>query len=87
MALERIRDILNTHGKLSADAVNLAPDADLYASGLTSLTTVNVMLALEDTFDVEFSDDMLSRRTFQSIAALQDAIADLLSEHLHAQVC
>lgn len=81
MAHERIRDILNTHGKLSADALTLAMDADLYASGLTSLTTVNVMLALEDTFDVEFSDNMLSRRTFQSIAALEDAITDLLNLH------
>ncbi|MCB1692030.1 MAG: acyl carrier protein, partial [Pseudomonadales bacterium] len=50
---------------------------DLYDVGLTSLTTVNLMLALEDHFDVEFDDDMLSRETFQSISSLASAITSL----------
>jgi len=78
MAQAQIREILKAHGKLSIDADALSADADLYASGLTSLTTVNVMLAIEDAFDIEFSDDMLSRKTFQSIAAMQNAVEDLL---------
>lgn len=78
MAQAQIREILKSHGKLSVDADSLSADADLYASGLTSLTTVNVMLAIEDAFDVEFSDDMLSRKTFQSIEAMQNAVEDLL---------
>jgi hypothetical protein len=38
---------------------------------------VNLMLALEEHFDVEFPDRMLGRRTFGSIRALGDAIAEL----------
>jgi acyl carrier protein len=35
------------------------------------------MLALEEHFDVEFTDRMLGRRTFGSIAALDEAIVTL----------
>ena len=51
MYQEKIRELLAKHGKLSADAANLAVESDLYEAGLTSLTTVNLMLAIEDEFD------------------------------------
>ena len=35
------------------------------------------MLALEEHFDVEFLDRMLGRKTFGSIRALSEAIAEL----------
>lgn len=79
MYQEKIQAVLKENGKLSVDPATLGLDDDLYNSGLTSLTTVNVMLALEDEFDVEFSDDMLGRKTFQSIGAIHDAIEDLLA--------
>jgi acyl carrier protein len=78
--LEQIKTILAAHGKLSVDAHSLSDTSDLYESGLTSLTTVNIMLALEDAFNVEFTDDMLSRKTFQSIASLRYAIEELLDQ-------
>lgn len=63
--------------QLSVNPDELANESDLYDLGLTSLTTVNLMLALEDHFDVEFEDDMLSRDTFQSISSLVAAIGSL----------
>jgi acyl carrier protein len=51
--------------------------SDLYAAGLTSLTTVNLMLALEDHFDIEFPDRMLVRKTFESIQSLSEAVEAL----------
>lgn len=75
---QAVRDILREHSKLTGDIAALSADSDLYNAGLTSLTTVNVMLAIEDHFDVEFEDDMLSRATFQSIGALVGAVEDLL---------
>jgi acyl carrier protein len=62
---------------LRVDANKLSDDADLYEAGLTSLSTVNLMLALEEHFDVEFSDRMLGRKTFASIRSLADAITEL----------
>jgi acyl carrier protein len=77
MHSDDIRRILAEHGRLLVDAGTLSEDADLYEAGLTSLSTVNVMLALEEHFDVEFLDRMLGRKTFGSIRSLSNAIAEL----------
>ena len=58
---------------LQADIDGLADDADLYAAGLNSHATVNLMLALEEAFDVELPDRLLRRRTFSSVDAMAEA--------------
>jgi acyl carrier protein len=77
MYSDQIRPILAAHARLLVPADRLADDADLYEAGLTSLSTVNLMLALEEHFDVEFLDRMLGRKTFGSIRSLSEAIAEL----------
>ena len=77
---EVIRQIVKEHGRLSADVGSLADDADLYAAGMTSHASVNLMLALEDKFEVEFPERMLRRRAFESIAAIRSAIEELTKE-------
>ncbi len=72
-----IRAVLAEHGRLAVDASALPASADLYRSGLTSHAGVNIMLALEDAFDVEFPDRMLHKRTFQSIGAIHAALDEL----------
>lgn len=79
MHTEEIRTILTKHGRLSTDVASLADASDLYEAGLTSLITVNLLLAIEDHFDVEFPDELLSRRTFQSIDSLSKAVESLLA--------
>lgn len=74
-----VRSILSEYSKLSVDMSTLSNDSDLYDAGLTSLTTVNVMLAIEDHFDIEFQDHMLARSTFQSIDSLVAAVEELLA--------
>jgi acyl carrier protein len=70
----RIRVVLAAHGKLGIDAARLGDGDDLYAAGLTSLASVNVMLALEAEFDVEFPDQMLNRTVFSSVASIDAAV-------------
>jgi acyl carrier protein len=77
---EEIRQIIAEHGRLSLDADKLTPDADLYHAGMTSHASVNVMLALEDHFDVEFPDRMLKRSVFESISTIESALNELRSE-------
>ena len=77
MYQDQIRAIVAEHGRLLVDVATLPDDADLYQAGLTSLATVNLMLALEEHFDVEFTDKMLGRKTFGTIGALDAAIASL----------
>ena len=77
MYSEPIRALLAEHARLLVDVSQLNDDSDLYAAGLTSLSTVNLMLAIEDHFDVEFLDRMLGRKTFGSIRALSEAVEEL----------
>ena len=74
-----IRAVLRDHARLPVDAESLGTDADLFAAGMSSHASVNVMLALEDTFDVEFPDAMLKRSVFESISAIDAAVSELRS--------
>jgi acyl carrier protein len=74
----KIRNILKQHGRLSKEVDGLADGADLYQAGMTSHASVNVMLALEAEFDIEFPDHMLRRDVFASMVAMSLAIQELL---------
>jgi len=73
----RVRSVLKNAGCLQVDVDQLADDADLYAAGLNSHATVNLMLALEDAFDVELPDRLLRRRTFSSVGAIAEALSEI----------
>jgi len=74
---DQIRAALQAHGRLSVDAMGIAPEANLYEAGLTSHCSVNVMLALEARFDTEFPDHMLTREVFKSIQAMSTALREI----------
>jgi len=76
---EQIRKIVREHAKLATDVATLSDENDLYQAGMTSHASVNVMLALEGQFDIEFPDRMLQRRVFESVAAIRAAIEELTS--------
>lgn len=73
----RVREVVRHHARLPVDVDTLTDTTDLYQSGLTSHASVNLMLALEDEFGVEFPDALLLRRTFESVAAMADALAQM----------
>lgn len=73
----RVRAVLAQHARLSGDATTMDAQADLYQAGMTSHASVNVMLALEDAFDVEFPDSLLRRDTFRSVASILGALETL----------
>jgi acyl carrier protein len=73
---DQIRQIIHEHANLTVDVDSLADDGDLYQAGMTSHASVNVMIALEDTFEIEFLDSMLNRGVFESV----DSIAAALQE-------
>ncbi|MBB2890162.1 acyl carrier protein [Flexivirga oryzae] len=74
---ERIKEVLAAYGRLPNPVESLGPNDDLYRAGLTSHASVNVMLGLEDEFDIEFPDSMLRKSTFESIAAIEAALQTL----------
>ncbi len=74
---DQIRQIIAAHGRMPVDAHALDDHTDLYQAGMSSHASVNVMLALEDTFDIEFPDAMLTRCVFESIASIAAALTEL----------
>jgi acyl carrier protein len=81
MIESKIRIILGEHGRLAKDAGGLATTDDLYQAGMSSHASVNVMLALEGEFDVEFPDHLLKRSVFESIASIRSALDELTTCH------
>ena len=77
MLYERIRALVGEHGRLSVGVDHVSDDASLYQAGLTSHASVNLMLALEESFGIEFPERMLRRRTFESIASIASAVSEL----------
>jgi acyl carrier protein len=74
---QRIRQVIAEHAHLPVDIATLADDVDLFQAGMTSHASVNVMLGLEEAFDLEFPDSMLKRSVFQSVAAIRGALGQL----------
>jgi acyl carrier protein len=74
---DQIRSVLRDHGRLNKAVEQIEVEADLYQAGMTSHASVNVMLALEGAFDVEFPDHLLKRSVFNSVASIRDAVAEL----------
>ena len=74
---DKIRQIIQEHGRLPVDVQTLGDQADLYQAGMTSHASVNLMLALETAFDVEFPDSMLKRSVFQSVSSIRQALQQL----------
>ncbi|HEY4163904.1 MAG TPA: acyl carrier protein [Dongiaceae bacterium] len=84
MTNDEIRAVLRSHGRIPGDINSLPDDANLFAAGLTSLASVDVILALEEKFDIEFPDHMMHRKTFESVAAIASAITGLLEQKAEA---
>jgi acyl carrier protein len=74
-----IRRLIAEHAGLAVDVETLADDASLYQAGMTSHATVNLMLALEAAFDIEFPDSMLNRSVFETITTISVTLNELQS--------
>jgi acyl carrier protein len=80
MMTDQIRAVLAEHGRLPIEVATLSDGQDLYRAGLTSHASVNLMLALEDAFEVEFPERLLRRSTFESISAIREALMELVGD-------
>ncbi|WP_037087609.1 acyl carrier protein [Neorhizobium vignae] len=75
---ETIRELLTRVGGLPVAVTELEDGADLYAAGLSSFASVQLMLGLEEAFDIEFPDSLLNRKSFASIAAVEQTVSHIL---------
>lgn len=71
---ERIRQVVKDHAGLRVPLDQLTDSTDLYRAGMNSHASVLLMVALENEFELEFPDGLLSRDVFESIDAIAEAI-------------
>lgn len=82
--VERIRTILRGSVGLQRDLSTITNGDDLYDAGMTSHSTVTLMVALEEAFGVEFPDHLLCRNTFMSVNAIAEALKEIGVQNLVA---
>lgn len=76
----KIREIIARTVELPGGIDGLDDQSDLYEAGMTSFGSVQLMLALEEAFDIEFPERMLNRRLFSSVASIAAALDELVAE-------
>jgi acyl carrier protein len=75
----KIRALLGKLGGLPVAVADVADEADLYAAGLSSFASVQLMLGIEEEFDIEFPDHLLNRKSFASIVAIEKTVGMILN--------
>ena len=75
--IERLRGIICEVLKIGKDPNEILEDADLLELGLNSLNAIEMVVYLEDTFEIEISDEDLMLENFSSI----DKICDMLRNY------
>jgi acyl carrier protein len=74
---QRIQKIVKENAGLGPASEQVNDSSNLYQAGMTSYASVALMIALENEFDLEFPDGMLSRNVFESIDSIANAIESL----------
>lgn len=75
MSDQEIRVILARHGTLARTIDRLSDDDCLFDNGLDSFGAVQVMMDLEDHFDIEFPELLLTRESFSTVRAIRDLVS------------
>lgn len=78
--MTEIRSIVIGEAQLPMDAQQISDTTDLDDAGITSLARMNVILALEDHFQITFPDEMMTRKNFASISAVSKTVNAVLSK-------
>lgn len=55
----------------------VAPDANLWDSGLASMDMVNLMLSVEEAFDIQLPESQMTPDNFRTVAAIEALISGL----------
>ena len=75
-----LRSIISESACLDVPVATLSDTDNLYDAGLSSLGTIRVMLAIEETLDIEIPAELITFDLFQSIESLAGMLASLTQE-------
>jgi len=77
---DRIRRIVREQVVLGVQLEELKDSTDLYRAGMSSHSSVLLMVALENEFGIEFPDGMLNRDVFESVDSIAQAVGCVLQQ-------
>ncbi|MGD1703621.1 phosphopantetheine-binding protein [Dapis sp. BLCC M229] len=77
--LEQLKVCMVEHLKLVTSVDQIDNDTELTSLGLDSMAATNLMLDLEDEFEVTFPDELLTPDVFKTTNTLNSAIEKLLA--------
>jgi acyl carrier protein len=72
---QEIRSILARHGTLARTIDRISDDDCLFDNGLDSFGAVQVMMDLEDHFEIQFPEHLLSREVFSTVRNIQHFVS------------
>lgn len=81
---EGIRQCLVEHLRMVSSPNEIDLDVDLTTLGLTSMAATNLLVDLEDEFDVQFPDELLTPEVFRTVETLASAICSLADQQASA---
>ncbi|MDR6658674.1 acyl carrier protein [Tardiphaga sp. 215_C5_N2_1] len=77
---DRVRTIVGSLNLLPVPVDGLSDQDNLFDAGMTSFGSVQLMMAIEEEFDIEFPNSLLTRKTFATLGGLISAVEQLVSE-------
>jgi len=77
---DRVRTIVGSLNLVPVPVDGLSDDDNLFDAGMTSFGSVQLMLAVEEEFDIEFPNSLLTRKTFATLGGLISAVDQLVSQ-------
>lgn len=80
MLESKILEIISENLPADVSVEQLSREKDLSKFDLNSITYIKIIVALEETFDVEFDDDELDIKSFQTIDDFVGHTLDLINQ-------
>jgi acyl carrier protein len=77
---DRVRAIVGSMNLLPVPIDGLSDQDNLFDAGMTSFGSVQLMLAIEEEFDIEFPNSLLTRKTFATLDGLVSAVEQLVAQ-------
>ncbi|MES2029813.1 MAG: acyl carrier protein [Pseudomonadota bacterium] len=77
---DRVRAIVGSMNLVPVPIDGLSDQDNLFDTGMTSFGSVQLMLAIEEEFDIEFPNSLLTRKTFATLGGLIAAVEQLATQ-------
>ncbi len=75
--LAGVQEVVDQYAGIPAGGAAIGPETDLYAAGMTSFASVEVMLGLEERFGITFPQNLIQRETFLTMSAMATAVTKI----------